>query len=408
MIPLPNTATVTAIAFMGVGSRYERDDQQGLAHFTEHMVFKGGKRYANTQEITQALDGVGGEFNAYTSHEYTGFYTKTAAQYLSLGLDVISDMLLNARFPADELEKEKGVIIEELNMYEDIPMRKVDDVTNHLLFGDTPLGRPIIGTKASVTAFTVADFQKYVAERYVGAACTVVVAGSFEPSEAEQMVKQYFGEMPAGEAYRPQPAVIAEAPSPVRLETRKSEQSHLVLAVQAFPSVDPRRYALRLLSSILGGNMSSRLFVHVREEQGLCYYVRSSVDSCEDVGFLNISAGIDNSRLELAVRAIVSQLKLVRDEGVSENEMARAKQYLIGHTLMEMEDSSHVAEYYAAQDRLEHTRETPAEIIAKLEAVTVADVAAVAQEIIQEGRLRLAVVGPQEDATPLEAALQIS
>ncbi len=408
-VPLPNTEAVTLMVFMGVGSRFERDDQQGLAHFTEHMVFKGGVRYKSTREISEALDAVGGEFNAYTSHEYTVFYTKTGAPYLTLGLDVISDMLLNATFPPAELEKEKGVIVEEINMYEDMPMRKVDQLLGELLFGDTGMGRPIIGTKESVTAFTDKDFHAYLKEKFVGSQCTIVVAGAVGGDEVAQQIESYFGNMPKGESYKPAPAVMLTPESKVKIEHKTSEQSHLMLSLEAFPNTDPRRMALRVLATILGGNMSSRLFAHVREEQGLCYYVRAMTDTYVDAGFLVASAGVDNTRLTQAVKAIMDQLRLIKKEGITEAELTRAKQYLTGKTLLAMEDSESVAEYYAAQDRLEGKRETPAEVLKQLDDVTMADVRNVTNDLFVDETLRLAIIGPQEGKQQeLEALLTFS
>lgn len=394
-VPLLNTEAVTLMVFMGVGSRYESDAQQGLAHFTEHMVFKGGVRYKSTREISEALDAVGGEFNAFTSHEYTVFYTKTGAPYLTLGLDVISDMLLNPTFPPAELEKEKGVIVEEINMYEDMPMRKVDQLLGQLLFGDTGMGRPIIGTKESVTAFTDKDFHSYVNERYVGSQCTIVVSGAVQGDEVAAQIEQYFGTMPKGKEYQPVPAVVTNPASHVLIEDKKSEQTHLMLSLEAFPNTDPRRMALRVLATVLGGNMSSRLFAHVREEQGLCYYVRAMTDTYTDAGFLVASAGVDNNRLTQAVSSIMEQLRLIRYDGITEAELNRAKQYLTGKTLLAMEDSENVAEYYAAQDRLEKKRETPQEVLKQLDAVTLADVRQVAEDLFLDSKLRLAVIGPQ-------------
>ena len=200
LIPLPTTEAVTCIVLMGVGSRYESDSQQGLAHFTEHMVFKGGRKYLTAQSIAQALDAVGGEFNAFTSQEYTGFYTKTAAHHLELGMDVLSDMVLHATFPEEELEKEKGVIVEEINMYEDIPMRKVDTVLTDLIYGDTPLGRPVIGTKESVTTFTRKDFVHYREQFYKGEQCTIVVAGAVDIEKTQAFAERFFAEMPSGQS----------------------------------------------------------------------------------------------------------------------------------------------------------------------------------------------------------------
>ena len=408
VVPLANTGAVTAMVLMGVGSRFESDNQRGLAHFTEHMVFKGGKRYPSSQAITETLDAVGGEFNAFTSHEYTGFYAKTAAEHVGLSLDVLSDMVLHAKFPEDELEKEKGVIVEEINMYEDMPMRKVDYTLMELLFGDTPLGRSILGTKKSVTSFTAQDFHAYRKQFYLGRQCTIAVTGSVDAEEVKKQVEHYFGAMPTGENYKPVMAQMVHGKGRVLVEKKASEQTHFMLAAESYPTTDSRRYAQRILAVILGGNMSSRLFVKVREEQGLCYYVRANTDTYEDVGFMVASAGVDNARLHDAVKAIVKQFQEIKDSGVTEEELKRAKSYLTGKTLLAMEDSEHVAEYYASQDRLEGTRETPAEVLEALLNVSKADVTAVAQDIFQNHKLRLAVIGPDHDAAALDQLLTLS
>lgn len=407
MVPIQGTGAVTAMVYMGVGSRHEDDSQQGLAHFTEHMLFKGGDRYKSTQEISKALDGVGGDFNAFTSHEYTAYYTKVSSDQLGLGLDILSDMVINAKFPADELEKEKGVIVEEINMYEDMPMRMVDQVLMDLLFGDTPLGRPIIGTKKSVTAFTDEDFKKYRDHFYVGGACTVAIAGSLDEAAAEKLVARYFGSLPAGDPRTPQPATFVREGSRVKILEKPSEQTHLMLSAEAYPFGDGRRHALRLLATMLGGNMSSRLFLKVREEQGLCYYVRANTDLYKDCGFLVASAGVDNSRLDKAVEAIVRQMKEIRDGAISQDELDRAKRYVTGKTLLAMEDSENVAEYYGSLDRMVGTQDTPAQLLAQLEVVTVDDVHAVARDIFTNDKLRLAVIGPKHSVAKLEGLLSL-
>ena len=405
VIPMPGTAAVTTIVFMEVGSRYESETQQGLAHFTEHMVFKGGKRYTSTRAITQALDSVGGEFNAFTSQEFTGFYTKTAVEHFELGVDILSDMLLNATFPADELEKEKGVIVEEINMYEDMPIRKVDHLFMRLLFGDTPLGRPIAGTKETVTAFIQADFLKYREVFYKGGNCTIAIAGAVSLEEARAKVLAHFAELPAGDHTPAVPAVYQE--ERIHLEEKKSEQTHLMLAVRAFPNLHPSRYILRVLTTILGGNMSSRLFVSVREQQGLCYYVRASTDTYQDIGALAVSAGVDNKRLHLAITAIIAEFDRMRTETVSEEELERAKQYLIGKSHLNMEDSEEVAEYYGVQEMMEKSQDTLEQAIEQIRTVTSAQVRAVAEEIFTtDSALRLALIGPHEDRAALEKVLQ--
>lgn len=400
LVPLLGTEAVTTIILMGVGSRYEADTQRGLAHFTEHMVFKGGRTYQTAQAVSQALDAVGGEFNAYTAEEFTGFYTKTDKRHVELGLDVLSDMVLHASFPADELEKEKGVIAEEINMYEDMPMRTVHRVLAQLVFGDTPLGRPVLGTKESTGSFTREDFIAYRKQFYKGGQCTIVIAGAINPEEVKPLVETYFNELPVGESYQA-PVAAFQSPVTVALDVRTSEQTHLALAIHGLPLSDPRRYALRILTTILGGNMSSRLFISVREEQGLCYYVRAYTDSMVDTGTVVISAGVDNTRLPQAVEAIIKELQRLRDEPISEAELHRAKQYQHGKLLLSLEDSEDVAEYYGLQYVLEGQIESIEDLEKGIDSVTAKEVQELARQLFISEKLRLAVSGPYSDSSSL-------
>jgi predicted Zn-dependent peptidase len=397
-IPMPGTAAVTATVLFSVGSRYESDKQRGLAHFTEHMVFKGGINYPDAQSIAQALDAVGGEFNAFTSQEYTGFYTKTAGEHLELGLSVLSDMLLHAQFSQQELEKEKGVIVEEINMYEDMPMRKVDHVLMELVYGQTALGLPIIGSKESVTAFTPADFLAYRDEFYHGDACLIVMAGNVQPEVAHQLATQFFARMPSGSAHAADSAQFEPSQNPVLIEEKSSEQTHLLLAVEGLPFSHPQRYAYRVLATVLGGNMSSRLFVSVREQQGLCYYVRAFPDVYKDTGMLVASAGVDNNRAEQAVQAIVKEMRLLREQPISQAELQRAKQYMIGKLKLALEDSEQVSEAYGMQMLFDGFVEGSQKMIEQTEAVTAEEVHALAQSLFVTEKLRLAMVGPQKAA----------
>ncbi len=405
-VPMPSTEAVTVLVFMGVGSRFEADNQQGLAHFTEHMVFKGGDRYPSAQAIAQALDAVGGHFNAFTAQEYTAFYTKVAAPDIAVGIDVLSDMLLHAKFPAEELEKEKGVIVEEINMYEDMPQAKVDQTFSTLAFGDTPLGRPIIGTKHSVTAFTPEDFLKYREHFYKGGACTIAITGSFDHEQVRALVQEKFGAMPSGEGASYDKARYAKR-GRVALETKQSEQTHLILGVPSVSSTDDRYYVQKLLCTILGGTMSSRLFVSVREEQGLCYYVHASAETYLDTGMIVASAGVDNNRLPQAITAILKEFRKIREFGVSPEELQRGKHYLQGATLLGMEDSFAVANYYAKQHQLERTLHTPADALEKLNAITAEDIQKFAHAFFIDEALHLAVIGPHHDVHALESLLTI-
>jgi predicted Zn-dependent peptidase len=403
-VPVPGTEAVTTFVTVASGARNESDEQQGLAHFAEHMFFKGGARYTSTKQISEALDGVGGEFNAFTGHESTSYYTKTAAEHAVLGMDILSDMLLHPRFPAEELERERGVIIEEINMYNDMPMRQVEMVAQKLLFGDTPLGRSILGTKESVSAFSPDDFFRYHGDRYVAARSVVVIAGAVTEVLMEEAAQRFSG-MPTGEVYSPVPAVL-QTDALVNLETRESEQTHLVITFPGLPQGHPKRAALLVLSTLLGGSMSSRLFLRVREEQGLCYYVRSGVDSYTDIGLVTISAGVDNKRFGNAVQAIIKELHDLAAGGATDEEVERAKQNRLGRTALSMEDGEQVANYYSEQFVLEGSTRTPAERLAEIERVTTADIHALAAELIQANEFRLAAVGPQSDVAAVEQWLR--
>jgi len=387
------SSAVTILVLMRVGSRYESDAQRGLAHFTEHMVFKGGKQYPTAQDIARTMDGIGGEFNAFTAHELTGFYTKTASRHAEIGMSVLGDMLLHATFPADELEKEKGVIVEEINMYEDMPMRKVDDVLSALLFGDTPMGRPVLGEKETVRAFTAEDFRAYREQFYHGDACVIVCAGAIDPEEARRLTEKYMGELPSGAWKDAAPATVTEE----RLAhlVRPSEQTHFMIAFPGVEQTSEERFIQRVATTILGGSMSSRMFERVREQQGLCYYVRTYADTAQDVGFVVTNAGVDNERVELAIESVVHELQLFAESGPTEEEMVRAKEYLLGKQLLGLETSDALGEFYGIQQLLDAEILTPEQIAERIQAVTQEQVAAYAKNYIRSEKLRLALVGPE-------------
>jgi predicted Zn-dependent peptidase len=395
------------MVLMGVGSRHESDQQRGLAHFLEHMVFKGGDRYPNAQAVSSALDNVGAQYNAFTSQEYTGFYAKTTAENLRTGLDVISDMLLNAKFKPEDLEREKGVIVEEINMYEDMPQAKVEQTYADLAYGDTGLGRPIIGTKESVRSFTSDDFKRYREQFYHGSQCTVVVAGSCAPEEVLSMVTEFFASMPAGTRQEAAPAELSTSKERVALETKQSEQTHLILGVAGLDMLDERWAVQRVLRYVLGGTMSSRLFTSVREEQGLCYYVHSYTEEYLDSAQFVVSAGVDNTRLQQAIVAITKELRKIREFGITEEELGRAKQAIRARLIMNLESSQSVAEYYGLQHQVERRIESPEKIVARTEAVTADEVRLLAHELFQDDRLRLAVIGPHHDVHALESILSV-
>ncbi len=327
--PIEGTASVTVMIFAGAGSRYEIEKERGISHFLEHMFFKGGRKYKNTKEVSAAIDGVGGEFNAFTGKEYAGYYVKTAAEQVELATDVLSDMLLYATFPQDEIEKERGVIMEEERMYQDTPMYRAGWDFEDVLYGDHPLGWDTIGRESVIRSVNQADFQKHKDELYSAENLVVTFAGKITPEQALELTEKYLGPI-TGKHSRKFIPLKKYGDKKVFLRTKNTEQAHLVIGVPAVSSVDEAHFAHKLLAVILGGNMSSRMFLNIREARGLCYYIATETDSYMDAGSLSTRAGVDQSRLHEALKYIRHEYEVCAKDGVTDEEMTRAKAYLKG------------------------------------------------------------------------------
>lgn len=393
-IPMPAFESATVLVMVGAGSRYEIHKNNGISHFLEHMAFKGTEKRPTPMDITSLIDGIGGESNAFTGKESTGYYIKAQATHVELALDVLSDMLQHSLFDAKEIEKEKGVIIEEINMYEDTPMRKLGDIYEQLLYGDTPMGWDIAGTKEVIRNTTREDFVSYMQSLYSADNMTVVVAGGIQSDKIEGLVEKYFGAMPQFGTIKAEKATEDQSVPASLLRPKQTEQVHIALGVRTIPLDHPDRYALDVLAAIMGGGMSSRLFHEVREKRGLAYYVRTSSDNYTDVGTLVTAAGVDPQRIDEALKVIVEQHGLLRQSGnISEEELKRAKELLKGHFVLGMEDSEAVADFFARQETLEGKIETPEELLQKVSDVTMEDIERVAQKYITEETLNLAVIG---------------
>lgn len=397
--PMPAFESATVLVMVGAGSRYESRTNNGISHFLEHMAFKGTQKRPTPMDITSLIDGIGGESNAFTGKESTGYYIKAQAIHVELALDVLSDMLQHSLFDPKEIEKEKGVIIEEINMYEDTPMRKLGDIYEQLLYGDSPMGWDIAGTKEVIRNTTREDFLSYMQSLYSADNMTVVVAGGIQSDKIEALVEKYFGAMPQFDTIKAEKATENQTLPASLLRPKQTEQVHIALGVRTIPLDHPDRYALDVLAAIMGGGMSSRLFHEVREKRGLAYYVRTSSDNYTDVGTLVTAAGVDPQRIDEALKVIVEQHGLLRQSGnISEEELQRAKELLKGHFVLGMEDSEAVADFFARQEVLEKKIETPEELLAKVSDVTMEDIERVAQKYITEDTLNLAVIGnfPQD------------
>jgi len=402
--PSDGTASVTVMVFAGAGSRYEKQSERGISHFLEHMFFKGGKKYKNTKEVSMAIDAVGGEFNAFTGKEYAGYYVKVASEHLKLGCDVLGDMLCHASFPPEEIEKERGVIIEEDRMYQDTPMYRAGWDFEELLFGDHPLGWDTIGTHKLIKSVTQKDFQDYKALLYTPDNLVITFAGKITDKEALQLAEKHFGSL-GGKKKRVFPALDAYGTEKVFLRTKKTEQSHLVLGAPGVGSQDPMHFAHKVLAVILGGNMSSRMFLNIREAKGMCYYIDTEVDSYMDAGSIATRAGIDQSRLEEAIKLIIDEYDKVTDDGVLEEEVDRAKSFLRGKITLSLEDTEELAHFYGKQQLLYPEVRDVKEYMKRIDAVTKKDVDALARRLLTHRNLRLAVIGNTKDKDGLEALL---
>jgi predicted Zn-dependent peptidase len=402
--PVDGTESVTVLVFCGAGSRYEKNDERGISHFLEHMFFKGGKKYVNTQQVSAAIEGVGGDFNAFTGKEYAGYYVKVAHPQTELACDVLSDMLLHASFPPDEIDKERGVIIEEKRMYEDTPMYRAGWDFEEMMLGDCPLGWDTIGTEDVINKVTQADFQRHKDELYTPDNTVITFSGRINQERALALAEQYFGALKGkkAKAYLPFEKFHDKR---VWLRQKETEQAHLVLGLPGVPSQHPDHFAQKLLGIILGGNMSSRMFLRIREARGMCYYISTDVDSYMDAGIISTRAGIDQSRVGEAVAAIKHEYDVCAKDGVEQDELQRAKDYLKGRITLSLEDSEERANFLGKQALMyPHIRDTQ-EYFACIDAVTKEHVDGVASRLLRSEELRLVVLGKGGDEAAMKKLL---
>jgi predicted Zn-dependent peptidase len=395
--PREDSPSATALVMFGVGSRFEQAQQSGIAHFAEHMFFKGTERRPTARDISVEIDGIGGDFNAFTGKEYTGYYVKCAAEHLDLAVDVLADMLLHSKFDPDEIEREKGVILEEMAMYRDLPQRYVGNVYDELLFGDTPLGWDIIGTEEVIKGADRDLFTSFTDRWYTANRTVVGLSGNVSASAKASVAEKFLALPGANEGTR-EDAKWAQNDGPrVKIHYKDSEQAHLLLGVRAPGLMEGDRYALGVMNAILGGGMSSRLFTEVRERRGLCYYVSSHHDAYTDAGSLVVAAGVDVNRIDLAITTIQEEMWKLVDEGPDQAEFTKAKNYLKGKFVLGLEDTRGLIMFGARREAVEDGYWEPAKALAAIEAVTMEDVRKVARDVFDREQLNLAVVGPFKD-----------
>ena len=405
--PIPGNPTVTVSVAVEAGSKYENKKNNGISHFLEHMCFKGTTKRPKALMISSELDAIGANYNAFTSHEHTGYYAKADKKHFSKILDIVSDMYLNPTFEESEITKEKGVIVEEINMYADRPEAIVGDNFMQLLYGDTPAGWNIAGTKENVTSFNRQDFIEYRKNNYVPQATIVTVAGDVDEKTVIAEVEKAFGGMPEGEKATKLKVVENQNKPEMIIGKKETDQTHLILGVRAFDFYDKRKTTLGVLKTILGGGMSSRIWNYMRNDLGIAYYVHVSYDGYTDHGNFTVSAGVDSKRIPVAIEAILNELRKIKNELVSEEELQRAKEGRIARMNMSLETSDDITSFFGSQevDRLEI--KTPEQIEAEIRAVTAEDIKKLTEELFVTEKLNLSIVGKIDNGGELEKLLKI-
>ncbi len=392
-VPTKGNPSVMVLVVVETGSNYETKSQNGLSHFLEHMCFKGTTKRPKASLIAKELDGLGAQNNAFTSNELTGYYAKAAKKHFSKLFEIISDLYLNPILPAEDLEKERGVILEEISMYEDLPQRKVWDVLSKLMHGDIPAGRSILGPRENIKKFNRLDFVEYRSKHYVASKTIVIVAGDVSEQVVLKEVKKNFKDIPKAKKIS-KPAVKEKQKLPgLAIHKKKTDQTHMVMAFRAYGAEDKRIPALTILAEILGKGMSSRLFTKLRDEMGACYYVRAGHDEYTDHGTLAISTGINVSRTKEVVKVLLDECGKLSRIPVSDKELEKAKEHNIGHLYMNLETTDSLAEFYAGQEVSAGKLKKPQELEKEIRKVTAKDVMKVAKDIFRNNKLNLAIVG---------------
>jgi predicted Zn-dependent peptidase len=394
--PIDHAQSVSCFIMLAAGSRYETEETSGIAHFSEHMFFKGTENRPTARDIGSEIDGIGGEFNAFTGKEYTGYYVRCAGEHREIAFDVLIDMLRHSKFDPEEIDREKGVIIEEMNMYFDTPRDYISGVYDSLLYGDRPIGWDIIGRKETVRGATRDTFLGYIDQWYHPERMVVGVAGKLDAGLQED-IERLLGDLEQAATGTPAPAGVEANGDPrVKIHTKASDQAHLCLGVPSYPFDHPDRYALQLLSTVLGTGMSSRLFTEVRERRGLAYYIYAVNHSYTDVGSLLSQAGVDIERVDEAITTIADELKKITDEAVPSDELEKARNVAKGRFVLQTESPHGLIMFGLRREVLEGHAAEPEEILAGLDAVTAEDVQRVAQDVIGGHGLNLALIGPFE------------
>lgn len=406
-VPMKEATSVTVLALFATGSKYEEKEMNGLSHFLEHMMFKGTKKRPTALSISEELDGVGGSYNAFTGDERTGYWVKVDYTHLDLALDIVADMLLNSRFDKKEMDKERGVIIEEMNMVKDNPRRYVWDLLGRLMYGDQPAGRDILGTKEIISIVSREKMAEYYMSQYGAENMILVVSGRFNQENILGKINRYFAKLNLQKP-REKPRVVENQQHPeISVNFKQTDQTHWCLSFRAFDIFDKRRYALAVLSLILGEGMSSRLSIRIRERHGLAYTIRSGTDHSTDTGCLAIYAGVGNDKVKKALEETLDEIKKIKTKGITQAELKKAKDNFKGKTLISLETSDEWASFVGEQEIITRKIMMPKEVLKKINKLTRKDIIAVAKEIFQNEKMNLALIGPFKDDKEFRDILRV-
>lgn len=393
-VPMKDNPTVTVLVLVEAGSKYETKRVNGISHFLEHMCFKGTIKRPKAIDISKELDALGSQYNAFTAQEYTGYYAKSDAKHFKKILNVVSDIYLNSTFPETEMQKEKGVIIEEINMYQDMPQRHIQDLMMELLYGDQPAGWNIAGEKKNITEMKRADFIKYKSMHYLPEATVMVVSGAVSEKEVLKETKKIFRSVSRGKKAKKLKVKESQSSPQVLVKFKKTDQTHFVLGVRTYDLFSKKNAVLSVLGGVLGGGMSSRLFQKLREEMGVGYYVRAYNDSYTDHGFFQVSAGVDNKRINEVIEVILAECKKLMNTEVFKEELEKVKESLIGNMKLSLEASDDIANFYGGQELLKREIKTAIEKAKEIRKVTGSQIKNLANDIFKNNKLNLAIIGP--------------
>jgi predicted Zn-dependent peptidase len=393
-MPALESAAVTV--WVGVGSRFEDDSIAGISHFIEHMSFKGSLKYKTAQEMSETIDSMGADYNAATSKEWTNFFVKSRSENMEKAFDVLSDMILNPVLDETEIEKERGVILEEIAMQEDSPIEKIGESFTELAFSKSALGRDIAGTRESVKSIVKKDFVDFRHTHYKGGNIVITVAGGVHESEVDRLVTKYFSEIDEGAKEKPVPFELTQKKPKIEVIYKKSEQAHFILGFMGSGRNSQNRYAENILATILGRGMSSRLFNEIREKRGLAYTVSTSISRYIETGIFETYAGVDLKRVDEAVAVMLDQHYGIVDDKfpITNSELLKAKEYIKGRIALALEDTISVNDYFGQRALFMEKIETPEEIFEKIDAVTIDAVMKAAKDLFSPDKLNLAIIGP--------------